>query len=58
MKPIIVIPLKSNLQLEYAEELAVKLDDMLNVDYRACLEILPKGDPEPIGIGIFKAIYK
>jgi len=53
-KLIISIPLKPNLQIEYTRELTAKLNDMLNDEYSAFLEILPKGEPEPIGIGIFK----
>ena len=53
-KFIIVIPLKKNIQIEYARELTIKLNDMLNDPYKAYLECFPTGSLEPIGIGIFK----
>lgn len=55
MKQLVIsIPLKSNLQIEYTRELTIKLNDMLKDDYQANLEFLPKGESEPIGIGVFK----
>ena len=54
MKLIINIPFKQNLQLEYARELTIKLNDMLSEEYKAYLEVLPKGELEPIGIGVYK----
>ena len=51
---IFAIPLKKNIQIEYAKELTAKLDDLLKKPYRAYLENLPKGEPEPIGICVFK----
>lgn len=40
--------------MEYARELNIKVNDMLKDEYVAFLECLPKGNEEPIGIGIFK----
>lgn len=51
---IINIPLKADISIEYAKELTTKINDYLKEDYRASLEVLPKGEPEPIGIGVYK----
>ena len=51
---IIAIPLKPNIQIEYARELCIKLNDHLKEPYIAKLECLPKSEQDPIGICIFK----
>ncbi len=54
LKLILLIPLKEDIQIEYARELTLNLNEKLIDGCVAKLECLEKGEPEPIGIGIFK----